>query len=143
MSYVTAADHCPTELEFVSADDVLNIVTYRAISRSGANGAYNHASLDVHTGETHCSCKAAATGRECWHVTLLPAAFDAHPARTLAARYTSEQLLAAGTKAARMVRVYRRRTWRVLPADQVAVVACRAEWFRRRQTERAGEAVAA
>lgn len=132
MSFVTAAEHCITELDFVSADDILNVVTFRALSKSGVNGAYNYASLDVLTGETHCSCKAAETHRECWHITLLRAAFDALPAVALARRYTSDQLVRAGTKAARMVRVYRARTWRVLPADQIALVACRAEFLRRK-----------
>jgi hypothetical protein len=131
MSFVTAAEHCITELEFVSADDVLNIVTFRALSKSGATGAYNYASLDVVTGETHCSCKGAETHRECWHMTLLQAAFEALPAVALARQYTTEQLVKAGTKAARMCRVYRRRAWRVLPADAVALVACRAEYRRR------------
>jgi hypothetical protein len=132
MSFTTAAHHEPKELEYVSADDVLNVVTFRAPSKSQAHGAYNYASLDVVTGEAHCSCKGAETGRECWHITLLVAAFEAQPAVALARQYTGDQLVKAGTKSARMCRVYRARTWRVLPADAIALIACRYEFLRRK-----------
>jgi hypothetical protein len=143
MSFQSAANHEPGELEYVSADDINNLVTFRAVSRSGANGGYNYASLDVASGEWHCSCKGAATGRECWHASLLQAAWDAHPARVLASRYTTAQLLAAGTKAARMVRVYRRRGFRVLPADQVALVAARSVYLERKRAALAAAPAAA
>lgn len=132
MSDVTATDHEPAELEYVSADDVLNVVTFRALSKSQAHGAYNYASLDVVTGAWHCSCKGAETGRECWHASLIVAAFEALPAVALARQYTSDQLVKAGTKAARMIRVYRARTWSVLPADQISLLACRYEFLRRK-----------
>jgi hypothetical protein len=136
MSYASAAHHEPAELVFLGADDLLNVVHFQAASASKANGPWNSCALDVITGEIHCTCLGFQTGRECWHATLVAAAWAAHPARVLASRYTDAQLLTAGTKAARMVRVYRRRTWRVLPDDQIALVACRQEWFRR-QAERA------
>jgi hypothetical protein len=144
MSARTAAFHCPTELVFVSADDIHNTVTFQAASASRANGPWNTIVLDVLTGESLCNCKGAEANRECWHATLVQAAWEGHPARTLAGRYTDEQLVAAGTKAARMCRVYRRRTWRVLPADAVALVACRDEFLRRtRRARAAGRGVAA
>jgi hypothetical protein len=143
MSFVTAAHHEPAELVYLSADDVNNLVHFQAASASKANGPWNTVSLDVLTGEAHCTCKGAETNRECWHLTLVQAAWDAHPARVLASRYTTDQLVKAGTKAARMCRVYRRRTWRVLPADAVAVVACRAEWFARKGVKVAQPAEAA
>jgi hypothetical protein len=133
MSFQSASHHEPAELTFVSADDINNLVTFRAVSVSGSNGGYNYASLDVASGEWHCSCKGAATGRECWHGSLLQAAWDAHPARVLASRYTTAQLLRAGVKAARMARVYRARAWRVLPADAVALVACRSVFLERKR----------
>lgn len=143
MSFTSAAHHEPAELEYVSADDINNLVTFRAVSVSGANGGYNYASLDVASGEWHCSCKGAATGRECWHAALLQAAWDAHPARVLASRYTTAQLLRAGVKAARMCRAYRGRTWRVLPADAVALVACRSVYLERKRAAMAERTVAA
>lgn len=143
MSFTSAMQHCPTELEYVSADDINNLVTFRAVSRSGAHGAYNYASLDVVTGEWHCSCKGAETNKECWHGTLLRAAFEALPAVVLARQYTTEQLLRAGTKAARMVRAYRGRTWRVLPADAVALVACRSVYLERKRAATAERTEAA
>lgn len=142
MSFVTAAEHCITELEYVSADDLLNIVHYRAASKSGTNGQYNYVGLDVVTGDTHCGCKGAECGKTCWHMTLAQAAWDAHPARALASGYTDEQLTRAGHKAANMCRVYRRRTWRVLPADQVALLACRVEYRARQARLAAIEVVA-
>jgi hypothetical protein len=132
MSYATAARHEPGELVFLGADDLLNVVHFQAASASRAHGPWNTVALDVITGEIHCSCLGFQTGRECWHLTLVQAAWDAHPARVLASQYNDDQLLQAGTKAARMCRVYRRRTWRVLPDDQVALVACRQE-YRARQ----------
>lgn len=143
MSFQSAAHHEPTELVFLSADDIHNHVYYQAVSVSKANGPWNTAVLDVISGEIHCSCLGFQTGRECWHATLVQAAWEGHPARQLARQYTDDQLVAAGTKAARMVRVYRRRTWRVLPTDAVALVACRAEWFRRRAKASAAIPVAA
>lgn len=140
MSFTTASNHCITELGFVSADDIHNHVTYRALSNS-RNGEWNYASLDIATGETHCSCKGHETGRECWHCTLIRAAWEAHPARVLAAQYTSEQLVRAGTKFARMCRVYRARIWRVLPDHAVGLLACRDEYLKRTRAER-DEAVA-
>jgi hypothetical protein len=146
MSFVTAAEHCITELEYVSADDVLNIVHFRSLSASRKNGEWNHTSLDIIGGATLCTCKGFETGRECWHVTLVLAAWQAHPARVSASRYTGEQLVRAGHKAANMLRVTRTRTWRVLPSDQVQLLACRDEYLRRTRAERearAGETVAA
>ena len=131
MSAATAALHRTAELTFARADDVLNQVHYTSVSASGANGATNHTALDVITGEVLCSCKGAECGRACWHADLIAAARAAHPAVALARQYTTEQLVKAGTKAARMCRVYRARAWRVLPADAVAVVACRQEYRRR------------
>lgn len=141
MSFTTASHHCITELEYVSADDLLNIVHYRAVSKSKAHGEYNHVGLDIITGETHCDCKAAECGRECWHRTLIQASWDAHPARIQATGYNNEQLLKAGHKAANMIRVTRRRTWRILPADQLGLLACRAEYAARKAARAAAEDV--
>jgi len=114
MSVATAAYHEPAELTYLSADDTNNLVHFQAASASKANGPWNTVGLDVLTGETHCTCEGAEANRECWHQTLVQPAWDAHSARQLARQYTADQLVKVGTKAARMVRVYRRRTWRVL-----------------------------
>lgn len=144
MSFTTAQFHCPTELEYVSANDVQNYVTFRAVSKSGATGGYNYVSLDIITGESLCGCKGAECGKVCWHRTLVQAAFNAHPVRLEVTNYTDEQLLRAGHKAANMLRVTRRRTWRVLPADQIRLLACRVEYRARaaRRAERAAPVAA-
>ena len=131
MSIQSASFHCPTELTFVDADDLLNIAHFSAPSKSAANKV-NTVGLDIITGETFCTCKGAECGRECWHQTLVRAAWDGHSARVLASRYNDEQLQAAGRKASAMCGIYRQRISRCLPADQVALLACRAEYRARR-----------
>lgn len=126
----SAAYHCPTELTFIRADDLHNTVTYSAASKS-ESGKRHSVSLDLQTGETFCTCRAAECGRRCWHVELVRAAWEGHEAFALAARMNDDQLLKAGRKALRMTMVYRRRTWRVLPADQATLLACRDVWRQR------------
>lgn len=133
MSFVTASHHCITELEFVGADDIRNEVTFRSASHSQPGG-FHTTILNVLTGDVQCSCFGAKHG-ECWHCTLAMAKFHSLPAYQLVSQYTSDQLLRAGTKAANMLRVTRRRTWRVLPSDQLALICARAEWQRRRRAE--------
>jgi len=123
--------HCPTDLTFVDACDKTNIVHFSASSKSRPGDA-NVIGLDILTGATLCNCKAAETHRHCWHAELVQAAWDGHPARVLAARYTDDQLEAAGKKALRTIRAYRaRRYWNVLPGDQLMLLACRSEYRRR------------
>lgn len=38
-----------------------------------------------------------------------------------------------------MIRVTRRRTWRILPADQISLLACRAEYAARKAARAAAE----
>ena len=127
----TAAEHCPTELVYISCDEINNLAYFVAESAS-TPGAFNVVGLDVLTGETHCNCRAAEVGRACWHCALVQAAWDGQAACLLAARYNAEQLAAAGNKAASMCRQYRARCGRPLPADALAVLACRCE-YRKRQ----------
>ena len=131
MSYATAAYHCPTELAFVDADDILHIVHFAVASKTDP-ATPNIVALDVLTGETHCSCKGAQCGRECWHQTLAMAAWEGHPTRVLAGKYNDDQLSAAGRKAHTMCTVYRARCGRCLPDDQIALVACRCAYRARR-----------
>lgn len=135
MSFTTASHHCITELEFVGADDIRNDVTFRSASYSQPGG-FHTTIVNVLTGETNCSCYGSKRG-ECWHETLAMAAFHALPAYQEAYALTPDRLVTVGTKAANMVRVYRRRIWRVLPADQMTLVCCRAVWHLRRLAERA------
>ena len=100
--------HCPTELAFVDADDRLNVVHFSAPSKSRPGDA-NIVALDILTGATLCTCKAAECGRRCWHQALAQAAWDGHPARILASKYSDAQLRAAGRKAHRMIAAYRAR----------------------------------
>lgn len=129
MSFLTAAYHCPSELEFVDADDRHNEVTYRTASYT-QHGAYHTTTLNVITGERTCSCYGAKKG-ECFHITLIAAAWEGHAARRQARRHSAGDLLRAGAKARNMIAVYRNRCWSTLPADRVAVVALRQEWRER------------
>ena len=83
----SAAYHCPTELAYQDADDLLNVVHFAA-PRASTPGKVNVVGLDVLTGDTHCTCRAAECGRRCWHAELAMAAWNMHPARELAARFT-------------------------------------------------------
>jgi len=138
MSYAVAAPmpatsltHCPTELTYHSADEALNIAYFTADSVS-APGQVNVIGLDILTGESHCSCRAAECGRACWHAALIQASWDGHQARILAARYNDAQLATIGRKAATMCCIYRLRIGRCLPADALTLLACRAETQARR-----------
>lgn len=143
MSARTAAFHCPSELKFVDADDLLNIVHFSAPSKT-TPGTLNIVGLDVITGETHCSCTGALCGRECWHATLVQAAWDGHSARLLAGRMNDDQLTVAGRKARAMCNVYRARIGRALPDDATTLLACRTVYYGRRALAAAvGVAVAA
>ncbi len=122
--------HCPTELTFIDADDLTNIVHYSAPSKSRP-GAANIVALDILSGATFCTCRAAECGRMCWHAELVQAAWDGHEARLLAARFSADQLRNAGSKAGHMCAWARHRRFRVLPADQLSLLACRAEYRRR------------
>lgn len=130
MSAATAAQHTIAELQYVAADDINNVVTFRSRSASRP-GQYNTTQLDIVTGETLCDCRGAECGKECWHVDLIAAAWLAHEAVVLARRYNDQQLSAAGRKAANMCAVYRRRCFRVLPDDQLALLACRTAYRER------------
>jgi len=123
--------HCPSELRFHSADETLNIAYFVADSAS-APRQVNVVGLDILTGESHCSCRAAECGRACWHAALIQASWDGHEARILAARYNADQLATIGRKAETMCRIYRLRIGRCLPADAVTLLACRAETQARR-----------
>jgi hypothetical protein len=123
MSARTAADHCHTELEYVAADDLNETVAFRARSASKP-GTYNTIQLCILTGETLCDCRGAEIGKPCWHADLVAVAWLNHAAVCLARRYNDTQLRTAGRKAKRMIDAYRGRSWRVLPADQLSLLAC-------------------
>ena len=126
----TSLWHCPTELTFVDACDKTNIVHFSAPSKSRPGDA-NVVALDILTGATCCNCRAAETNHQCWHAELVQAAWDGHPARILAARFTDDQLQASGRKAKHMCAWARHRRFRVLPADQLSLLAARSEYQRR------------
>ena len=132
MSTRTAPLHSPAELVFVAADDLTGIVTFQAPSKSHP-AQPNTTSLDTTTGAIHCDCKGADCGRRCWHADHVLAAWLRTGAMLDARWLTDAELTRYGTKLAGMVRIYRARTGRILLADQVNLVAARAEW-RRRQT---------
>jgi len=122
--------HCPSELAFVDADDLTNVVHFSAPSKSRPGDA-NVVALDVLSGSSFCNCKAAECGKPCWHQELVQAAWDGHPARVLASRYSDAQLQQAGRKSAHMVGWARHRRFNVHPLDQLALVAARCEYRRR------------
>lgn len=130
MSAKTLVNHHPRELRFVGADDITGIVAFTAASKS-TPGKVNTVSLDTTTGERHCDCTGAESGKVCWHLDWVAAAWEAHETRRLARAMTTAQLLAAGRKARHMCDVYRARIWRCVPADQVMLVAARCEWRER------------
>lgn len=131
MSARTLVNHHPSELAFVSADDLTGIVTFAAPSKSKP-GTTHHVSLDTATGDRHCDCTGASAGRVCWHLDYVATAWSNHEARQLARRYTSAQLLQTGRKLAHMCATYRARIWRCVPQDMVMLVACRCEYRERR-----------
>jgi hypothetical protein len=127
MSARTAPLHRADELRFLDACDRTNIVHFQSDSRHAA-ARTNTTGLDVLTGATYCDCKAGECHKVCWHLAAVIAAWDAEPARCEVAWLTDAQLVRYGTKAAAMLAVYRARTGRVLPMDQINVVAARAEY---------------
>ena len=137
----SAAYHCPTELAYQDADDLTNIVHFAAPSAS-TPGKLNVVALDVLTGETLCTCRAAECGRMCWHRALAQAAWDGHPARVLASRFTDQQLQASGKKAAHMCGWARHRRFRVHPLDQLNLLAARCEYRRRHPAAEVAELAA-
>jgi len=127
MSARTAAQHTPAELTFVSCDHVTGIVTYAAPSKHEA-GRTNHVALDTTNGATHCDCRGAECGRQCWHQDLIAAAWSLSPAMQQVRWLTDEQLVRFGKKARSMTASYLTRAGRVLPADALSLVAARSEW---------------
>lgn len=133
MGQKSAADHCPSELQFVDADDRRMTVTFRSASYAQP-GAFHTTTLALLSGQAACSCYGAQRG-VCWHQALIRAAWEGHEARALARRYTATQLRQVGAKAAHMIRAYRGRCWATLPADRSTVVACRQEFLARLAVE--------
>jgi hypothetical protein len=76
----SSLDHCPSELTFHSHNAALGIAYFVADSASEP-GKVNVVGLDIATGESLCSCRAAEVGRDCWHRALVQAAWDGHRAR--------------------------------------------------------------
>src|SRR3954451_6930544 len=114
MSAQTLILHHHRELRFVAADDTTGIVTFAADSAS-TPGKINHISYDTITGATHCDCKGAEAGRDCWHADWVAAAWQAHPAMAEARALPADTLLRYGTKLASMVAQYRAAIGRTLP----------------------------
>jgi|GEM_PF-4122243 len=131
MSTATALLHSTDELTFIGCDDQTEIVVFQTVSTHDANRV-NTTALDTITGAIICDCKAAEFGRVCWHADHALAAWLRTGAMLDVLWLTDAELARYGTKLAGMVRIYRARTGRILLADQVNLVAARAE-YRRRQ----------
>ncbi len=130
MSIRTAAHHCPSELTLVACDDTTGIVAFAAPSRHEA-GRTNHVALDTTNGAIHCDCTGAACGQECWHATLVVAAWERTEAAHIARMLSPVALLNQGRKHAFMVATYKARTGRALVDDVLILLAARYEWRRR------------
>jgi len=139
MSFASAAYHDPSELTFLSANEVENTVAFTAPSKSQP-GKVNTVQLCIQTGETLCDCKGAECQRECWHQTLAAASWLNHPAVCGARRLGPTQLVARGEKLANMCRQYRERIGRPLPADAVGLLAARTVWWERKRAAQAAPA---
>jgi hypothetical protein len=136
------ANHSPIELRYLDACDRTNIVHFTAASAS-TPGKVNSVGLDVLTGETHCSCRAAETGHACWHQRLVSAAWESSPAMQEVRWLNDDRLARYGRKAANMIETYRHRCGRALPMDMLNLVAARAEYRRRQRAATAEEPMAA
>lgn len=142
MSARTLVNHHHAELTFAYADDITGIVAFTALSKS-TPGKINTVSLDTATGERHCDCVGAETGKVCWHLDWVAAAWANHETRRLVRAMTTAQLIKAGRKAKHMCDIYRARIWRCVPADQALLVAARCEWRERAALAEAPESAAA
>lgn len=134
--------HSPAELRYLDADDRTNIVHFTAPSAS-VPGKLNTVGLDVLTGETHCSCRAAETGHTCWHQSLVSAAWEATPAMCEARWLNDDRLARYGRKAVNMISIYRERCGRALPMDVLNLLSARCEYRRRQRLATADEPMAA
>jgi hypothetical protein len=130
MSALTAPQHSPAELAFVSCDHVTGIVAFAAPSKHDATRV-NVVSLDTTNGDVHCTCKGAECGHWCWHADHVLAAWLASPAMQQVRWLTDAGLARHGRKARRMVTIYAARTGRIRPADALSLIAARHEWQRR------------
>ena len=84
------------------------------------------------TGACRCDCTAATVGRHpCWHATVAPLAWAAHPAMAEVRWLSDARLERYGRKLAAMARAYAARCGRVLPMDAVNLTAARHEYRRR------------
>ena len=127
----TTAQHTPAELRLAGCDEAVGLVRFQADSKSQP-GRVNTVTLDTTTGACRCDCTAATVGRHpCWHATVAPLAWAAHPAMAEVRFLSDARLQAYGRKLAAMVRAYAARTGHVLPMDAVNLTAARCEYRRR------------
>lgn len=105
-------------------------MTYSAASQSQP-GTRHSVSLDLQTGETLCTCRAAEYGRRCWHLDWLETAWLMTRVAPFVATLDDAGLLATGT-AARA----RLDGGTATVTDIVTYYQCRVEW--RERAARAG-----
>ncbi len=130
MSAVTKTLHSPAELTLIGCDDQTGIAVFQTASEHDAERV-NTTTLDTSTGAISCDCRAADSGRVCWHADHIAAAWRQIPAMRACRFLSSTALINQGRKAAAMVATYRQRCGRPLQDDVLALVAARCEWRRR------------
>lgn len=96
MSARTAALHTADELTFHGIRG--EVAVFSAPSKSKP-GTRNVIVRDVATGEFHCDCTGADTGRRCWHADHLETAWLMRDVAPFVAALADDELLATGTAA--------------------------------------------
>lgn len=131
MSARSAAAHTADELTYRGIRG--EVAVWSAPSKSKP-GQHNVIVRDTVTGGCHCDCTGAATGRECWHMTLIETCWAMRAVAPFVASLSDDELLAAGKSAKARHEVGGTRT------DLLVWLQCRAEWKAR---ERAAQAALA
>src|SRR5690349_9541238 len=96
MSARTAAQHTADELQFHGIRG--EVAVWSAASKSKP-GQRNVIVRDVVTGEFHCDCTGADTGKSCWHGDHLETAWLMRSVAPFVAALADDELLAVGVAA--------------------------------------------
>jgi hypothetical protein len=125
MSARTALDHTPDELTYHGTSGEIAVFSAPSVSRPGAR---NFTYRDTVTGEAHCECKAAETGRPCWHLDWVHTAAVMLQVAPFVAGLDAPALCATGAAAGARIKGG---TFTV--TDLAVYHACRAEYRERRR----------
>jgi hypothetical protein len=120
MSARTLAQHTPDELTYHGLRGEVAVFSAPSASRPGQR---NVIVRDAITGEFHCDCKAADTGKRCWHADWLETAWLMREVAPFVAALADDEL--AATAAAAKARLDEGTGTRT---DLLTYYQCRAEW---------------